>query len=62
MIILKVIFYIVGYVMAIPSIVCNWINVRVKKKHLKYEVVKKHSVLENGKFVVIAVYAGTGTY
>jgi hypothetical protein len=62
MIILKVIFYSIAHVMAIPSLVLNWINVRVKKKHLKYEVVKKHSRLENGKFVIIAVYAGTGTY
>ena len=62
MIILKIIFYSVAYVKAIRTLVLNWINVRVKKKHLKYEVVKKHSLLKNGKFVIIAVYAGTGTY
>lgn len=62
MINLRIIFYGVAHVIAIPAMVLNWINVRVKKKHLKYEVVKKHSILENGKFVIIAVYAGTGTY
>jgi hypothetical protein len=62
MIILKIIFYSTAHVMAIPRLVLNWINVRIKKKHLKYEVVKTHSLLENGKFVIIAVYAGTGTY
>jgi hypothetical protein len=62
MIILKIIFYVISYVRAIPKLVLNWINVRIKTKHLKYEVVKKHSLLENGKFAIIAVYAGTGTY
>lgn len=62
MMILKIIFYNIAQVMAIPKRVLNWINVRIKKKHLKYEVVKKHSLLENGKFVIIAVYAGTGTF
>jgi hypothetical protein len=62
MIIWKVFFYSIAHVMAIPTLVLNWINVRIKKKHLKYEVVKKHPLLENGKFVIIAVYAGTGTY
>ena len=62
MIILKVIFYIISYVVAYPNIVLNWINIRIKKKHLKFDVIKTHSHFENGKFVIIAVYAGTGTY
>ena len=62
MIIFKCLFYIASYVISIPQIVLNWINVRIKKDHLKYEVVKTHSLIENGKFVIIAVFAGTGTY
>ena len=60
--VLKIIFYSVAHVMASPRIFLNWIDVRIKKKHLKYEVVKTHPPFGIGRFVIIAVYAGTGTY
>ena len=58
----KIIFYSIAHVRAAPRIFSNWIDVRIKKKHLKYEVVKTHPPFGSGRFVIIAVYAGTGTY
>ena len=59
--ILKILLYVLTYVLHLPKLFKNWFSVRIFRQHLKYDLVK-HFNSNSEKFVIIAVFPGTGTF
>ena len=57
----KTLFYLGVYLFSISKRLINWCEVRILRHHLKYEILQTSNLVNSGKFVIIAVYAGTGT-
>jgi hypothetical protein len=60
--ILKSIFYVIKYIIAVPSMLSNWIAVTIFKKHLKFEFFQEIKKNESSKFALIASFPGTSTF